>query len=61
MEDTMKRALRPLWVYLLAAAPVAQAQTDTAHTDTRLLACRSTPDGMKIGQVATLGRRGKAR
>ena len=57
----MKRALRPLWVYLLAAAPVAQAQTDTAHTDTRLLACRSTPDGMKIGQVATLGRRGKAR
>ena len=60
----MKRALAAsLGIFLLAAAaaaaaaPVALAQTDTAHTDTSVIGMPIyTSDGMKIGQVTTLGR-----
>jgi hypothetical protein len=38
-------------------APAAWAQTDTAHTDTSVIGMPIyTADGMKIGQVTTLGR-----
>jgi sporulation protein YlmC with PRC-barrel domain len=54
----MKRALAAsMALLLLAAAPVALAQTDTAHTDTSVIGMPIyTSDGMKIGQVTTLGR-----
>jgi hypothetical protein len=54
----MKRALAAsIALLLLAAAPAALAQSDTAHTDTSVIGMPIyTSDGMKIGQVTTLGR-----
>ena len=41
---------------LLLMAPAAYAQTETAHTDTSVIGLPIyTSDGMKIGEVTTLG------
>jgi PRC-barrel domain len=52
-----KTVMACLALFLTTATPVAWAQTDTAHTDTSVIGMPIyTADGMKIGQVTTLGR-----
>lgn len=52
-----KTVMACLAVFLTTATPAALAQTDTAHKDTSVIGMPIyTADGMKIGQVTTLGR-----
>jgi hypothetical protein len=52
-----KTAMACLALLLTVAAPAASAQTETAHKDTSVIGMPIyTADGMKIGQVTTLGR-----
>jgi hypothetical protein len=52
-----KTVMACLALFLTIATPAALAQTDTAHKDTSVIGMPIyTADGMKIGQVTTLGR-----
>jgi hypothetical protein len=52
-----KRAMACLALFLTVAAPAAFAPTDTAHKDTSVIGMPIyTADGVKVGQVTTLGR-----